>query len=67
MLDFFGDRYGASRTHQVRTEEGLEDVLTLPQFENPKGVHVLEIFTDRMDFPWRLKALGEAYKEIKGV
>jgi pyruvate decarboxylase len=28
---------------------------------------VLEIFTDKMDFPWRLKAFGKAYQEMKGT
>jgi len=27
---------------------------------------VLEIFTDKMDFPWRLKAFGKAYQVMKG-
>jgi pyruvate decarboxylase len=40
MLDFFGAKDGAARTHQVRTKEELEKVLTRPDFENPKGVHV---------------------------
>ena len=40
MLDFFGDNGGAARTHQVYTKEELEDVLTRPDFVNPKGVHV---------------------------
>ncbi|KAE9378814.1 pyruvate decarboxylase [Stipitochalara longipes BDJ] len=66
MLDFFGAKDGAARTHQVRTKEELEYTLTGPDFENPKGVLVLEIFTDKMDFPWRLKAFGEAYKQMKG-
>jgi pyruvate decarboxylase len=28
---------------------------------------ILEIFTDKMDFPWRLKAFGQAYREMKGI
>ncbi|KAH8794163.1 thiamine diphosphate-binding protein [Hyaloscypha finlandica] len=74
MLDFFGAEDGAARTHQVHTEVELEAVLTRPELEDPKGVHltksarqqVLEIFTDKMDFPWRLKAFGKAYQEMKG-
>ncbi|KAH8779700.1 thiamine diphosphate-binding protein [Hyaloscypha sp. PMI_1271] len=66
MLDFFGAEDGAARTHQVHTEVELEAVLTRPELEDPKGVHVLEIFTDKMDFPWRLKAFGKAYQVMKG-
>jgi pyruvate decarboxylase len=40
MLDFFGAREGAAHTHQVRTKDQLEDVLTLLELKNPKGVHV---------------------------
>jgi hypothetical protein len=40
MLEFFGAKDGATRTHQARTKEELEDVLTRPEFENPKGIHV---------------------------
>jgi pyruvate decarboxylase len=40
MLDFFGASDGAARTHQARTKEELEAILTRPEFENPKGVHV---------------------------
>jgi pyruvate decarboxylase len=43
MLDFFGDKDGAARTHQVHTKEELEDVLARPELENPKGVHVSSI------------------------
>lgn len=67
MLDFFGASDGTARTHQARTKEELEAILTRPEFEDPKGVHVLEIFTDKMDFPWRLKAFGQAYREMKGT
>ncbi|PMD66728.1 pyruvate decarboxylase [Hyaloscypha bicolor E] len=67
MLDFFGAEDGAARTYQVRTKVELEAVLTRPELEDPQGVHVLEIFTDKMDFPWRLKAFGEAYREMKGT
>jgi hypothetical protein len=44
MLDFFGAEDGAARTHQVHTEVELEAVLTPPELEDPKGVHVSEIF-----------------------
>jgi pyruvate decarboxylase len=40
MLDFFGAKDGAAHTHQVRTKEELESVLTIPEFKNLKGVHV---------------------------
>ena len=43
MLDFFGASDGAARTHQARTKEELEAVLTRPEFEDPKGVHVSEL------------------------
>jgi hypothetical protein len=40
MLDFFGASDGTARTHQACTKEDLEAILTRPEFENPKGVHV---------------------------
>jgi pyruvate decarboxylase len=40
MLDFFGASDGAARTHQARTKVELEAILTTPEFEDPKGVHV---------------------------
>jgi pyruvate decarboxylase len=40
MLNFFGAKDGAARTHQVHTKAELEKVLTLPEFENPKGINV---------------------------
>jgi hypothetical protein len=40
MLDFFGAKDGAARTHQVSTKEELEAVLTRPELQSPKGVHV---------------------------
>jgi len=43
MLDFFGASDGAARTFQARTKEELETVLTRPEFEDPKGVHVSEL------------------------
>jgi hypothetical protein len=47
MLDFFGAEDGAARTHQVHTEVELEAVLTRPELEDPKGVHVSEIISQR--------------------
>lgn len=40
MLDFFGAADGTARTHQARTKEELEAILTRPEFEDLKGVHV---------------------------
>ncbi|CZR58836.1 related to pyruvate decarboxylase [Phialocephala subalpina] len=66
MLEFFGVPDGVKRTHQVHTKDELETALELPEMKNPKGIQVLEIFTDKMDFPWRLKAFGRAYRDMKG-
>ncbi|KUJ14027.1 pyruvate decarboxylase, partial [Mollisia scopiformis] len=66
MLSFFGVPDGEKRTHQVRTKEELETVLGLPEMITPKGNQVIEIYVDKMDFPWRLKAFGKAYRDMKG-
>ncbi|KAF8855034.1 thiamine diphosphate-binding protein [Acephala macrosclerotiorum] len=66
MLEFFGVPGGAERTHQVHTKAELETAPRLPEMKNPKGIQVLEIFTGNMDFPWRLKAFGQAYRDMKG-
>jgi hypothetical protein len=55
-LIFFGAKDGAERTHQVHTKAELKEVLRLPQFGNPKGIHVSHLVPG-MEFPFDLSLL----------
>ncbi len=51
MLQLFGVPDGTECTHQVCSKAGLESILKALELKESKGLQVLEIFIDKMDFP----------------
>ncbi|EXJ57746.1 uncharacterized protein A1O5_12536 [Cladophialophora psammophila CBS 110553] len=55
MLDFFGAKNGRACSRTVRTKKEFDEVVSLPEYQSPSSIQVLEVFMEKMDLPWRLR------------
>ncbi|KIW95803.1 uncharacterized protein Z519_02867 [Cladophialophora bantiana CBS 173.52] len=55
MLDFFGAKNGRACSRKVRTKKEFDEVVSLPEYQSPSSIQVLEVFMEKMDLPWRLR------------
>ncbi|KAI1622713.1 thiamine diphosphate-binding protein [Exophiala viscosa] len=63
MLEFFGAKNGRACTREVRTKKEFDEVASLPEYQRPTSIQVLEVFMDKMDVPWRLQRQIEIINE----
>ncbi|KAJ4214946.1 Pyruvate decarboxylase 1 [Fusarium solani] len=55
LLMFFGAANAQESSREVHTKEELEEVFSLPDYQSPKNIQLLEVHMDVMDIPWRLR------------
>lgn len=55
LLTFFGAENPEESSREVRSKEELEKVFSLPEYQSPKNIQLLEVYMDVMDIPWRLR------------
>ncbi|KAJ4255188.1 Pyruvate decarboxylase 1 [Fusarium falciforme] len=55
LLTFFGAANAEESSREVRTKDELDKVFSLPEYQSPKNIQLLEVHMDVMDIPWRLR------------
>ncbi|KAM6530189.1 Pyruvate decarboxylase 1 [Fusarium falciforme] len=55
LLTFFGAANAEESSREVRTKDELDKVFSLPEYQSPKNIQLLEVHMDAMDIPWRLR------------
>ncbi|UPK92666.1 hypothetical protein LCI18_003601 [Fusarium solani-melongenae] len=55
LLTFFGAANAEESSREVRTKDELDKVFSLPEYQSPKSIQLLEVHMDVMDIPWRLR------------
>jgi pyruvate decarboxylase len=63
LLSLFGAPNGPRCSRQVRTTHEIEAILECVEYSSPTEIQLLEVFMDKMDIPWRLKAQIEIVRQ----
>jgi TPP-dependent 2-oxoacid decarboxylase len=64
-LSYFGDRNGKKNTYSIRTEDELDQVLSILSKDDEEGLRFVVVDLDPMDSPRMLRRLAELRGRVR--